>query len=422
MINNTSNQDSVRAPAAKRRKVVLFFAATSLILAIFVFTGLKMYAALSVDIAIAQDEVRIANVVRGDLIREVSAPGKIVVANSPTLFSPEQGIIKLYVKAGDTVTNGQLLADITSPELNELLAREKAELTRLQLTLSQQKVESQQLKLQRQQALSLAKVSLEASQREMRRANQSQQLKLISQIDFEAAQDNLKRAELEYQQAQQNLELSEDALAFYAQALRQQTQSQALIIKALERRVDDLKIVSPVNGMIGTLEVNQHQLVSANQALISTVDLSTFEIESRVAEGLAADIRPGMGARVSMTGKTHSATVTAISPEVVNGEVTVRLAFNRRPATQLRQNQRLSTHIQLENKPDILMVKRGPFFDGFTGNVFKVQGDRAHATQIEIGTSSLKDIEIINGLTEGDRIIVSRIEARPNQTQILLTQ
>jgi HlyD family secretion protein len=241
----------------------------------------------SADRVLSRASLRLAVVERGDLVREVMAQGRVVVANSPTLFSPEQGYVELKVKAGDAVTEGQLLAVVSSADLLELLAREQAQLSRLQADLAQQKIESEQSQLQLQQSLAMAKVELKAHQREMRRADKSFALRLISEFNHERQRDDLERAELEYHQAEQNLALSKNSMEFYDRSLQLQAESQKLIIQALERRIDELNIRSPVNGMVGNIEVNQKQVVAAHQPLITVVDLSTYENESSVTEGQA---------------------------------------------------------------------------------------------------------------------------------------
>jgi len=65
--------------------------------------------------------VRIAQVTRGDLVRDLSADGKVITANSPTLYAIAGGTVALKVVAGDVVNQGQELAVIDSPELRSKL-------------------------------------------------------------------------------------------------------------------------------------------------------------------------------------------------------------------------------------------------------------------------------------------------------------
>ena len=72
--------------------------------------------------------VRIAAVERGDLVRDISAEGRVIAANSPTLYAVAGGTVTLHVVAGDVVRKGQALAEIDSPELRSRLAQEEASL------------------------------------------------------------------------------------------------------------------------------------------------------------------------------------------------------------------------------------------------------------------------------------------------------
>jgi HlyD family secretion protein len=358
---------------------------------------------------------------RGTLVREVVSQGRIVAANSPTLFSPEQGYIDMAVKAGDTVGRDQVLATIVSPDLNELLAQETANLTRIEADLGRQKIESKRRKLELEQIIAMAQVSEKAMGREKLRADEAFSKKLIRQLDYEKAEDDLERAKLELTQAKQNGELANESLGFDVESLTLQLKSQQLLVDALQRRVHELTIKSPVSGMVGNVQVVNRQAVAANQALITVVDLSAFEVEATVPEGFADDIAPLMEAEITLGGSTYPGVVTAISPEVVNGGVSARIRFADALPENLRQSQRLTAKIILENKPNALIVNRGSFFDGFRGHVYKLQDNKALRVPVVLGGSSLKHIEIMDGLQEGDSIIISSLTTSATDEQILIT-
>ncbi len=420
-IQDTAHQDTPINPKGRRKRLGLIAGAALITVFALIYGLTALTQTFAADRILDRAELRLATVERGDLVREVMAQGRIVVANSPTLFNPEQGTVDLKVKAGDSVTEGQLLAVIDSPELREALARERAQLTRLQVDLARQKIETEQLRLQQQQTLAMAKVQLKAMQREKRRADKAYQLNLISELDYEEMADNLERAQLEHRQAEQNMALSDNSIEFYDRSLKLQSESQQMLIQTLERRVEELNIVSPVEGMVGNIEVDQKQAVAPNQPLITVVDLTAYEIEAGVAEGLAGELMPTMAAQIRLNGQEHTGIVTAISPEVVQGQVSVRIRFAGDPPANLRQNQRLTARILLENRSDTLMVKRGPHFDSFRGYVLKLEGERAHKLPVTLGGRSLSHIEILEGLTEGDTIIVSSLDIEANDENILVS-
>jgi len=98
----------------------------------------------------------------------------------------------------------------------------------------------------------------------------------------------------------------------------------------------------------------------------------------------------------------------AVSPEVVNGEVTSRLRFTGKQPPGLRQNQRLSARIVMDTRKNVLQVERGPFVDEGGGNsAWVMDGDSAVKRPVRTGASSISAVEILDGAKEGDRIVVS---------------
>lgn len=420
-IADTSAQDLMLGQANRKKKRVVMLGAAVLLIGVAVSAFIYVADVSMSGLVMERSAIRVATVERGTLVREVVSQGRIVAANSPTLFSPEQGYIDLTVKAGDTVGRDQVLATIVSPDLNELLARETANLTRIEADLGRQKIEAKRRKLELEQIIAMAQVNEKAMLREKLRADEAISKKLIRQLDYEKAEDDLERAKLELTQAKQNGELAKESLGFDIESLMLQLKSQQLLVDALQRRVHELIIKSPVSGMVGNVQVLNRQAVAANQALITVVDLSAFEVEAVVPEGFADDIAPLMEAEITLGGANYPGVVTAISPEVVNGGVSARIRFADLLPENLRQSQRLTAKVFLENKPNALIVNRGSFFDGFRGYVYKLQGNKALRVPVVLGGSSLKHIEIMEGLQEGDSIIISSLTTSSTDEQILIT-
>ena len=97
---------------------------------------------------------------------------------------------------------------------------------------------------------------------------------------------------------------------------------------------------SPVDGIVGTLAVAERASVAQNAPLLTVVDLTAFEIEFQVPESYADDLGLGMDAEVTYAARKYAAKVSAVSPEVRQGQVTGRLRFSGETPQGLRQNQR----------------------------------------------------------------------------------
>ncbi len=420
-ISDTSGQDVVRPP---KKKPWLKWGISGAVVAAFIASAIPMLVTWSsAEAAVESSELRFATVEQGNFTRDVSIQGKVVAAVSPTLYAPAEGVITYHVGAGDAVEQGQALATIESPELKSKLEQEQASLASLKMELDRQRINSKKAALENQKLVDLAHVTLTAADREKRRADRAWEKQAISEIDYEQAQDELNNAQVVYQHAVQDAKLNSESLAFDIQSLQLKVDRQQLLVNELQRQVDGLTIVSPVSGIVGNLEVDQKNQVAKNQAVLGVVDLSEFEVELGIPESYADDLAIGMAAEINYNGQLHSATLVAVSPEIRNNEVIGTLRFSNETPAGLRQNQRLTSRIILDQKDDVLTLQRGPFLQNQGGRVAYVVTDGiALKTPIQTGASSLSKVEIISGLTAGDRVIISDTQSFNGAESVVINQ
>jgi HlyD family secretion protein len=410
-MRDTSAQDRQidPAPAQKRRRYQLIGAGAGALLLLIVLAVL-IRNWISAEVTVPIERVRIAEVTRGPFVRDISAQGTVVAAISPTLFAVAPGTVHYLVQAGDVVKKDQPIASLESPELRNELQREQASLDGLEVAVQRQGIDTRRQLAANQQAIDLANVEIQAAEREMRRGEDSWQKHLISERDYEKSRDDAAAARVNHKHAIETAQLQKESLQFELRARRLERDRQRLVVQDLERRVGELSLKSPVNGIIGTLSVAERASVAQNAPLVTVVDLTAFEIEIQVPESYADDLGLGMEAEVTSGAKKYAAKVSAVSPEVRSGQVTGRLRFSGEVPQGLRQNQRLSTRIVLESRDDVLKVQRGAFLDTGGGRVaYVVQDDIAVRRPIRTGSTSVSEVEILDGLQPGDRIIISNL-------------
>lgn len=422
MIRDTSATDRMLAatPASQRRRLGLIAAAAlAVVLLLVALPTLGRW--LGAERSIAADRLRIAEVRRGTLVRDVSVQGRIVAAVSPTLYAPAAGTVTLETQAGNTVEQGDLLARVDSPELDNLLERERATLSELEIEVQRQRIASERLKLVSKRTAAEAQVALSAAQREMQRADAAFAKNAIPQVEYLRAKDTLKTAEISAAHSSDDSSLEIRGIQFELQTREQQLKRQRVVVADLERRHKELAVRSPVDGVVGTVAITDRAVVAANTPLLVVVDLSRLEVELLVPESYADDLGPGMQAEIRYAGATHAGTLSSISPEVVDGQVVARARFDGELPPGLRQNQRVSTRVLMEEKPDVLMVQRGPFVDSGGGRyAYVVSDDIAQRRKIEIGATSMTDVEIVGGLEQGERIVISGTDEFADAERILI--
>ena len=358
----------------------------------------------SIDIS----RIRIATVTRGDLMRDVAVEGRIVAAFHPTLFSPVRGIVTLDVTAGQVVAPGDILARVESPELESSLQQERSNLLARQAELDRQRILAEQNVTQNRQEVGLLEVQLEAARRAMVRAQLTLDEGLLNAVEYEKAQDDVRIAELKLEVAREQAALEADSLRLEVQNRQSQVERQRLLVEELARQVDELTIRSPVDGLASRVQVKDRDAVGPNDPLITVVDLSEFEVEIFVPETYADEVVPPIEALITYEGVTYRGEVESISPEVEGSRVKGIVTFVENPPDGLKQNQRVTTRLVLENKQDVIKVARGPFVESGGGRLaYVIEDGMAVSRPVEIGSLSVSEVEILGGLEEGDQIIIS---------------
>jgi len=407
IIQGTAGQDTVLTEARPRRRWRWLAVPLMLLLVIAAaWPAVSRYAAA--ERSVSRERLRFATVTQGHFVSDVAAQGRAVAAVSPTLYAGGAGVVTLQVAAGETVKKGQVLATVESPEIANELAREQVNLDSLRSAVARQRVEARTRISQGQLAIELAKVTEGASERELARAEDAKRRGVMPDIEVARRADELTVARVRAKQMQEESGLLAEGLNFELRTRQQEAERQALLVDNLRRRADELTVRAPVDGIVGTLSVAQKQAVAANQALLTVVDLSALEVEIQVPETYAQRMGLGMAAEIVWGEQRHRGKLTALSPEVQNGQVIARVRFDGDTPKDLRQNQRVSVRIVLDERDNVLMVQRGPFLEAGSGrSAYVVIDGNARRTAIRTGATSLAAVEVLEGLKAGDEIILS---------------
>lgn len=420
-ISDTSSQDVMIAPARRSSLVLKLVLVSAVMLSGIWLLAPSVQRWTQADASVSADRLRTAIVSRGDFIRDISVQGRVVAAVSPTLYASQAGTITFAVEAGDSVSHGEVLASVDSPEMRNSLLQEQSRLSALQVEADRQRITSQQQTLENQKALDSAAIALKAAQRELARVQRAFELGAINEVELDRARDNLETTEVQHRHAQLDFALDHERLQFEQQTRQLAVEQQQLLVTDLSRQVDELTLRSPVTGMVGNLLVNQKTSVTRNQPVLSVVDLTAFEVEIQIPEAYVADLALGMSAEVRSGSDLYQATLVAVSPEIVDNQVSGRLRFTHQAPAGLRQNQRLGTRILLEEKHDVIVVPRGQFVDSGNGRIaYVIRNGIAHRTPIVMGATSLSHIEILEGLSPGDTIVVSSTDLFNSAETVLI--
>ncbi len=422
MIRDTSQQDAVVAtPASQtfKRRALLIGGAAALLAASF-----AVFAAWSgSEHSVSASRVRIAEVQRGTLVRDAAVNGRVVAAVSPTLYSTAPATVNLKVAAGDTVKKGDVLAVLESPDLTDALKREVSTYEQLKAEVARQQILARKQQLLARREADTAEIERLSAQRTVERYDSVGVVGIIAKIDYQKAQDALNSAGIRARHAAQAANLEGDDVQLAIRTKTNEMERARLSMANAQRRVDELTVRAPVDGFIGTLNVQNRMVVIANAPLMTLVDLSKLEVEVEVPETYAGDLGLGMSAEITLPSGRATGKLSALSPEVVKNQVLARVRFDGEQPKGLRQSQRVTARLLIEEKPNVLMLPRGPFVENEGGrHAYVMQDGVAVRTPIQLGATSISAVEIVSGLKQGDQVVISGTDAFKNAERISINQ
>ena len=407
MIRDTSAQDqtlsSHAAPAPWKRWLWPAVAALVVLLAIGFAARAWLGASRSFDSA----RVRVAEVTRGDMVRDIAADGRVIAANNPVLYAISAGTVTLKVVAGDVVKQGQELAVIDSPELRSKLAQEQATLAGLQAEASRATLDATLARATAQKDSDQAVIERQAAVRDLERYKRGFDGGAVPQVDVAKAEDTVKKSDIQLEHARKDAMLKAQGADLDARNKRLLADRQRAVVTEVERQVDALTLRAPFDGQVGQVQATQHTNVVANAPILGVVDLSRFEIEIKVPESFARELSIGMPAQLTGGSGQFAGEISAVSPEVVAGEVNARIRFSDKQPQGLRQSQRMQARVLLDTRRNALKIERGPFVEQGNGYAYVMDGSSAVRRPVKLGVSSLGEVEILSGLQPGDRVVVS---------------
>jgi len=422
MIREPSAQDRPITPARARFPLRIAAgvagAMALVVLAAWLFSGWRNSA-----VAANASRLRIAPVTQGTLVRDASVNGRVVAAVSPTLYAPAPATVSLKVNAGDTVKKGQVLAQLESPELANALRREQSTYEELKSEVARQEVLAQKAKLTAQREADQAEIERAAAQRVFERIEKAGGLGVVPRNDFEKAQDALRSAEIRGRHAIEAAKLEGSDIDLQLRSRREQLTRQRLSLDEAKRRVDELSVRAPMDGLVGSLSVVDRTVVPANAPLMTLVDLTRLEVEVEIPESYVRDLGLGMKSEIAAGDIKAVGKLVAISPEVVRNQVLGRVRFEGAQPAGLRQSQRVPARLLIDERPNALIVPRGPFVEAHGGKYAYVMEDGfAVRKPIRIGGTSVASVQIAEGVKEGDRVVIAGSEEFENAPRVKINE
>ena len=406
--------DIPRPSAARQRRIKrIIYSSLTLGVVVLITVGVSRLqpAAPSVDRAV----VYMDTVKRGSMLRQVRGTGTLVPEEIRWIPASTVGRVeRIILRPGVTVEPDTVILELSNPELVQQLAEAK-------LLLSAADADYENLRVKLESDLLTQRARAATIQAEY------QQARLQAEADRQLAAEGLtselimkisvsRADELEYrtQLEQERLAIASIAAEAQLAAQRARVEQARSTYELRVSQVDRLRVRAGDPGVLQVVPVEVGQSVTPGTNLARVADPTNLKAELRIAETQAKDIQIGQIARIDTRNGVIPGHVSRIDPSVQNGTVTVDVILDGELPRGARPDLTVDGTIELERLENVLYVGRPAFGqEESTVGLFKIMTEDGDAQRVAVrlGRSSVNTIEILDGLSEGDEVILSDMSA-----------
>ena len=344
------------------------------------------------------------------MLRQVRGPGTLVPEQIRWIPSVVAGRIeRKLVLPGARVDSGTVLLEMSNPEVQlellsaqQQLAAAQAQLVSLRTNIATQDID------QEGQVASLRAQYLEAA-RNAAAADTLEPKGLISSFEAQTARDRAVDLETRLSLAERRLEVQRASVDEQIAVQEDQVERLESIVRFHLERIASMRVVAGTHGVLQDMDLEEGQWVLPGYTLARVVQPERLKAVLRIPQVQARDVAIGQLALIDTRTDTIPGRVIRIDPAVQNGAVNVDVALEGELPQGARPDLNVDGVIEIDRLEDVLFIGRPAFGQAHStvGLFVMVDDNYAERVRVRFGAASVNTIVIIDGLVEGNVVIIS---------------
>jgi HlyD family secretion protein len=396
--------------AKKRRRQALTIAIGVVLLAGITFLVMRLKpAAPTVDRSVVWTDV----VKRGPMVRQVRGLGTLVPREDAIRQIPAQSeatVVRILTLPGSDVKADTILMELSDPQLSQEALDAELSLRSARADLSNVQVKVQSDLMAQKSTAATVNADYKQAQRQAQIDKSLYSLGVISGLAYSGSQGTADQLSTRDKLQEQTVAINEKAVESQL-AVQQAKVAQAEAIYGLKKQqLDALKVRAGIAGVLTDMPLAVGQHVTMGTMLAQVVVRNQLKAQLKIAETQARDIQIGQPASIDTHNGLADGIVSRIDPAVQNGTVTVDVKLVGALPEGARPDLSVDGTIDLERLKDVLYVGRPAFGnENSTISLFRLdqQGKGAARVPVKVGRASVNAIQVLEGLHEGDTVILS---------------
>ena len=368
--------------------------------------------------------VNIADVTYGEFNDYIRLNGRVQPI-SIVQISPEEGgiVMEKVVEEGAQVKKGDVILRLANSNLDLSILNAESELAEKQNLLRNTQVAMQQDKLTNETEKATLDIDTQRKQRTYKQMERLYNEKLVSKEEYMQAKEDFELAQRKHNLVAQRLEQDSIYRTVQMDQMEDNLQNMRQNVAMIRERKNKLEVRATISGELGLLDAELGQNISAGQMVGQINDLSDFKVEAQVDEHYIDRVINGLPATFQRQNTSFGLKVRKVYPEVREGRFRTDFVFTGERPDNIRSGQTYYIDLQLGEPSESVLIPKGTFFQVTGGNwIFVVakDGKKAYRRTIRIGRQNPQYYEVLEGLEQGERVIVSGYEGfKDNEVLVL---
>ena len=405
--------DIIRDTKPQKKKKRVYWTASIVIAVVLITVVIRQLpsAAPSVEAAtVWRDTVE-----QGTMVRQVRGPGTLIPEQMRWITAVTAGRIEQILSLpGTEVQAGDLIMRMSNPDVDMQLLQAQQQLSQAQAALAQLRTNLQTQELTQRGTVATVRTQFLDAKR-VYETNQrlfDENPDLVARADLDRSKESMEELETRYKIEEDRLGVMERTSQEQLDAQMEQIDRLRELVQFNQTRLQSMQVRVPVAGVLAPLDIplQEGQWVQSGQQLSRVVVPGRLKAEIRIPQTQAQDIVVGQQALIDTRTDTIIGQVVRIDPAVRNGTVTIDVALPPNLPPSARPDLSVDGNVIIERLDDVVYVGRPTFGQANQQvSIFRVTPDGQYAERVTVrlGASSVNEIEVREGLSPGDVVILS---------------
>ena len=394
----------------KRRRQIL---AAVVIAAVVVALTVVVYRLRPAAPTVERGTVWTDSVKRGSMLRQVRGIGSLVPSQESVLQIPaetEATVIRIRMLPGSLVNPDSILVEMSDPTVQQAAIN-----AHLDWKAAEAEYQSARMKLEsdlmnEKAGAATVKADYNQTQLQSQTDKALYDLGVISGLAYKASKSKADELTIRDGLEDQRLQSTQKSIDAQLAQLQAKVDQMRVLAELKQKQLDALKVRAKIDGVLTELPLHVGEHVTPGTMLAKVVQPNHLMAELKIAETQARDVQIGEPAQIDTHNGVISGNVMRVDPAVQNGTVTVDVKLVGELPKGARTDLSVDGTVDLERLDDVLYVGRPAFGqENSTISLFRLDPDGRDATRVpvKVGRASVNSIQVIEGLHEGDTVVLS---------------